>query len=147
MSFLLYLSVCLSPLVYIDFDIWSVKLKPYDSVTKTKNEPVLKKRGCCNLSTDFHGTKHVFCHTLTTAGEGMWMMDTERGLIWLTSWHRTVPFDKASPRSSGSVILSRDSRVWGTQETKFLQWRASGPPGYVLKTVLHISLLRIFCLQ
>lgn len=50
---------------------------------------------------------------LTTAGEGMWMIDTERGRMWLTSWQRTVPLDKASPRSSGRVIFSRDSRVWG----------------------------------
>lgn len=43
----------------------------------------------------------------------MWMIDTERGRIWLTSWQRMVPLDKASPRSSGRLIFSRASRVWG----------------------------------
>lgn len=49
---------------------------------------------------------------LTTAGEGMWMMDTERGRTWFTSWQRMVPLARASPISSGRVIFRRDSRVW-----------------------------------
>lgn len=51
-------------------------------------------------------------HWLTTAGEGMWMIDTERGRTWLANWQRTVPLDNASPRSSGREIFRRDSRDW-----------------------------------
>lgn len=58
---------------------------------------------------------------LTTAGEGMWMIDTERGRIWLASWQRAVPSDKPSPRSSGRVVFSRASRVWGGETHKSVQ--------------------------
>lgn len=67
----------------------------------------------------------VMHNALTTAGEGMWMMDTERGLIWLTSWHRTVPLDKASPRSSGSETFSRDSKVWPDERRNKLLWSST----------------------
>lgn len=49
---------------------------------------------------------------LTTAGEGTWMLGTDRGLTWLARWHRTTPSVRAAPRSLGNDTLSRASMFW-----------------------------------
>lgn len=62
---------------------------------------------------------------LTTAGEGMWMIDTDRGRTWLASWQRVMPLDKDSPRSSGRVIFREDSRDWQMErrrEERDVRW-------------------------
>ena len=52
--------------------------------------------------------------TLTTAGEGTWMTDTECGHTWLANWHRSAPLDKAWPRSPGRLTFSWVSGILGT---------------------------------
>lgn len=46
---------------------------------------------------------------LTTAGEGTWMLGTDRGRTWLAKWHRTTPSVRAAPRSLGNDTFNRDS--------------------------------------
>ena len=46
---------------------------------------------------------------LTTAGEGTWMLATERGEMLLAKWQRTTPSIRAAPTSSGSNTFSLDS--------------------------------------
>lgn len=43
---------------------------------------------------------------LTTAGEGTWILPTDRGRTWLTKWQRTTPSIRADPKSSGKQIFS-----------------------------------------
>lgn len=54
-------------------------------------------------------TKRRHYDILTTAGEGTWMLGTERGRTWLARWHRTTPSVRAAPRSLGSDTFNRDS--------------------------------------
>lgn len=58
-------------------------------------------------------TKRCHCDILTTAGEGTWMLGTERGRTWLARWHRTTPSVRAAPRSLGSDTFNRDSIFCG----------------------------------
>lgn len=46
---------------------------------------------------------------LTTAGEGTWMLATDRGEMLLAKWQRTTPSIRAAPTSSGSNTFSLDS--------------------------------------
>lgn len=61
--------------------------------------------------------KYYHYYILTTAGEGTWMLGTDRGRTWLAKWHRTTPSVRAAPRSLGSDTFNRDSifcekRTW-----------------------------------
>lgn len=56
---------------------------------------------------------------LTTAGDGTWILATDRGFIWLARWHRTTPSVNAGARSSGKAIFSRVSIIY-TEIVKFL---------------------------
>lgn len=47
--------------------------------------------------------------TLTTAGEGTWMLATDRGEMLLAKWQRTTPSIREAPTSSGSNTFSLDS--------------------------------------
>lgn len=47
---------------------------------------------------------------LTTAGEGTWILATERGRMWLARWHKTTPSISAAPTSSGNKTFNLDSR-------------------------------------
>lgn len=49
---------------------------------------------------------------LTTAGDGTWILATERGLIWLAKWQRTTPSISAAPMSSGRITFNLDSRFY-----------------------------------
>jgi len=49
---------------------------------------------------------------LTTAGDGTWMLATERGLMWLAKWQRTTPSINAAPMSSGKITFNLDSRFY-----------------------------------
>lgn len=54
---------------------------------------------------------------LTTAGEGTWMLATDRGRMWLTRWQRTTPSMSAAPRSSCRLTFSLISMLcWGNQK-------------------------------
>lgn len=53
--------------------------------------------------------KETSLGTLTTAGEGTWMLATERGEMLLAKWQRTTPSIRAAPTSSGSNTFSLDS--------------------------------------
>lgn len=46
---------------------------------------------------------------LTTAGEGTWMLATDRGEMLLAKWQRTTPSIRAAPTSSGSNTFILDS--------------------------------------
>lgn len=50
---------------------------------------------------------NVFIDQHTTAGDGTWMLPTDRGRTWLAKWHRTTPSVKAEPTSLGKVIFKR----------------------------------------
>lgn len=56
---------------------------------------------------------------LTTAGEGTWMLATERGRMWLARWHNTTPSIKAAPTSSGNKTFNLDSRFCQHKTTLF----------------------------
>ena len=53
--------------------------------------------------------KQYHYYILTTAGEGTWMLGTDRGRTWLAKWHRTTPSVRAAPRSLGNDTFNRDS--------------------------------------
>lgn len=53
--------------------------------------------------------KYYHYHILTTAGEGTWMLGTDRGRTWLAKWHKTTPSVRAAPRSLGNDTFNRDS--------------------------------------
>lgn len=55
--------------------------------------------------------RHFAILSLGTAGDGTWMLATDRGLIWLARWHRTTPSMSAAPISSGKLTFNRDSRL------------------------------------
>lgn len=53
--------------------------------------------------------RHLAMVSLGTAGEGTWMLGTDRGLTWLARWHSTTPSVRAAPRSLGNDTLRRAS--------------------------------------
>lgn len=53
--------------------------------------------------------RHLAMLSFGTAGDGTWMLATDRGQIWLAKWQRTTPSIRAAPTSSGSNTLSLDS--------------------------------------
>lgn len=52
---------------------------------------------------------------LTTAGDGTWILATERGRMWLTRWQSTTPSMREEPRSSGRTTFSLLSILWQNQ--------------------------------
>ncbi|CAN7998379.1 unnamed protein product, partial [Ixodes pacificus] len=44
---------------------------------------------------------------LTTAGDGTWMLATERGRTWLARWQSTTPSISEGPSSGGKLTFSR----------------------------------------
>lgn len=74
-------------------------------------EPLLiwaknKKRHLTTLK-DMQQSKTVHAEILTTAGDGTWMLPTERGRTWFAKWHSTTPSVNADATSFGSVIFKR----------------------------------------
>lgn len=60
--------------------------------------------------------------SLTTAGEGTWMLGMDRGRTWLARWHNTTPSVKAAPRSLGKDTLSRHSIFYMREAKRDLQF-------------------------
>lgn len=58
---------------------------------------------------------HFAIVNLGTAGEGTWILGTDRGRTWLAKWQRTTPSVRAAPRSQGRDTFNRYSicfRSW-----------------------------------
>lgn len=55
--------------------------------------------------------RHFAILSLGTAGDGTWILATERGLMWLAKWQRTTPSISAAPMSSGKMTFNLDSRL------------------------------------
>lgn len=48
---------------------------------------------------------------LTTAGDGTWILATDRGRTWFAKWHKTTPSVSADATSFGSDIFKRLSMI------------------------------------
>lgn len=68
----------------------------------------------CSANTNL---KEIF----TTAGEGTWMLRTERGRILLANWHNNTPSFRDSGKLSGKVTFNLFSIVyWKVNKSKSL---------------------------
>lgn len=62
---------------------------------------------------------------LTTAGDGTWILPTERGRMWLTRWQSTTPSLREHPRSSGRTTFSLLSILCQKQHRVSIQYQHS----------------------
>lgn len=83
----------------------------------------------------WHQSRDIWL-VLTTAGEGTWMLGTDRGRTWLARWHSTTPSVRAAPRSLGKDNLRRASMFWNITQEHRTHHMSSRQSDIVLMSVL-----------